>query len=175
MKIAIIGMPGSGKTTIFNALTRGRAEVAAYSPTLAPNAGAAKVPDFASRIALIEAGLEEPVLLAGNLAARRDFTDVRDIARAYYLALAKGVTGEVYNVGSSRCYAICEVLDRLLEMSRVSVKVEVDPDRMRPSDVPTQVCDPRRFQADTGWEPELDLACSLRDTLDYWRDRVGIG
>jgi len=133
------------------------------------------VPDFASRIALIEAGLEEPVLLVGNLAAHRDFTDVRDIARAYYLALAKGVTGEVYNVGSSRCYAIREVLDRLLEMSRVSVKVKVDPDRMRPSDVPTRVCDPRRFQADTGWEPELDLARSLRDTLDYWRDRVGTG
>jgi len=133
------------------------------------------VPDFASRIALIEAGLEEPVLLVGNLAAHRDFTDVRDIARAYYLALAKGVAGEVYNVGSSRCYAIREVLDRLLEMSRVSVKVEVDPDRMRPSDVPTRVCDPRRFQADTGWEPELDLARSLRDTLDYWRDRVGTG
>ena len=133
------------------------------------------VPDFASRIAQIEADPEEPVLRVGNLAAQRDFTDVRDVARAYYLALAKGVAGEVYNVGSSRCYSIREVLDRLLAMSRVSVKVEVDPNRMRPSDVPTRVCDPRRFQADTGWKPELSLERSLRDTLDYWRDRVGTG
>lgn len=130
------------------------------------------VADFASRIALIEAGLEDPVLRVGNLAARRDFTDVRDIARAYYLALAKGATGEVYNVGASRSYAIREVLDRLLAMSEAPVQIEVDPGLVRPSDVPIRVCDCRRFRADTGWEPEYDLSTSLRDALNYWRDAV---
>jgi len=133
------------------------------------------VPDFASKIALIEAGLQEPVLRVGNLAARRDFTDVRDVARAYHLALAKGVAGEVYNIGSSRSYAIGEVLDRLLTMSRTPVRVEVDPSRMRPSDVPVRVCDGRRFRATTGWEPEYSLDRSLRDALDYWRGRVRSG
>jgi len=130
------------------------------------------VPDFAQQIACIEADLAEPILHVGELSARRDFTDVRDMVRGYYLALAKGATGEVYNLGSSRAYAIQEVLDRLLEMSHASVEVQVDLDRLRPSEVPIAVCNCGHFRADTGWEPEYTLTRSLRDTLNYWRERV---
>jgi len=131
------------------------------------------VPDFAEQIARIEAGLGEAVLRVGNLAAQRDFTDVRDMVRGYYLALAKGVGGQVYNIGSGRAYAIQEILDELLSMCQVPVRVEVDERRLRPSDVPVHICDCRRFKADTGWEPEYDLSTSLRDVLDYWRGQVG--
>ncbi len=130
------------------------------------------VPDFAGQIARIEADLQEPVIRVGNLSARRDFSDVRDIVRGYYLALASGKAGEVYNLGSSRAYSIEEILDKLLQASPRSIQVEVDPARMRPSDIPVLVCDAGRLRADTGWELEYDIDHSLRDVLDYWRGRV---
>lgn len=130
------------------------------------------VPDFAWQIARIEVGLQEPFLRVGNLAAQRDFTDVRDIVRAYYLALTKGKAGEVYNLGSSRALAIREILDELLRMSDVSVRVERDAQRMRPADIPVLVCDCGRFKADTNWEPEYDISRSLHDVLSYWRCSV---
>lgn len=130
------------------------------------------VPDLASQVARIEAGLAPPVLRVGNLSARRDFTDVRDIVRAYRLALERGRPGCVYNIGSQRSWAIAEVLDALLGLARVSVRVEQDPARMRPSDVPEVVCDCRRFHRDTGWQPEYTVEASLADVLDDWRARV---
>jgi len=130
------------------------------------------VPDFCKQIAEIELGRREPVVRVGNLSARRDFTDVRDMVRAYYLALAKGKPGEVYNIGSGRALAIHEVLDCLLQQSRVPVRVEQDPGRMRPSDIPVIICDSRRFRQDTGWRPERDIKQTLRETLDYWREQV---
>ena len=126
-------------------------------------------PDFASQIARIEAGLAEPVLRVGNLSARRDFTDVRDVVRAYRLALELGRPGAVYNIGSARSHAIQEILDGLLVNSDVPVRVEQDPARMRPSDTPEVVCDCRLFCAATGWQPRLALADSLRDVLEEWR------
>jgi len=131
------------------------------------------VADFCQQIAVIEAGLQEPVLRVGNLSAQRDFSDVRDVVRAYHLALTQGQSGQVYNIGSSRAYAIQEILDRLLSQSRVPVRVEPDPQRMRPSDVPVMVCDNNKLRAHTGWEPSYTLDHSLRDTLAYWRQRVG--
>ena len=130
------------------------------------------VPDFSLQLAEIEMGRREPVLRVGNLSAVRDFTDVRDMVRAYYLALLKGQAGEVYNIGSSKGCAIQEILNRLESMCRVSVRVEPDEARLRPSDVPIMVCNSQRFRSETGWAPEYALERSLQGALDDWRDRV---
>ncbi len=127
------------------------------------------VPDFAQQIARIEAGQQEPILRVGNLAAQRDFTDVRDMVRGYVLALTQGRPGQVYNLGASRAYAIQEILDRLLQLGSAPIRVEPDPARMRPSDVPLIVSDCRRVRADTGWQPSIPLETSLQDVLTEWR------
>jgi GDP-4-dehydro-6-deoxy-D-mannose reductase len=129
--------------------------------------------NFAKQIAEIEAGVREPVLYVGNLTARRDFTDVRDMMRAYYLALERGAPGEVYNIGSGRAWSIQQVLDLLLQQSHVAIRVERDPARLRPSDTPVMYCDASKFRARTGWEPTIPLEQSLRDILDYWRTKIG--
>lgn len=130
------------------------------------------VPDFAQQVARIEAGLQHPVVRVGDLSARRDFTDVRDMVRAYVLALEYGTPGAVYNIGSARSHTIREILEALLRLCTCPVRVEVDAARLRPSDVREAVCDCRRFQRDTGWEPTIALEQSLRDVLDDWRARV---
>jgi len=138
------------------------------------HAGPRQAPDFAiasfaQQIARIEAGKQEATLKVGNLEARRDFTDVRDIARAYLLAIEKGKPGEVYNVGSGRAPRLREILDILLRMSRIRVRLEVDASRKRAAEAPVYVCDARRFQRLTGWRPQISLERMLRDTLAYWR------
>jgi GDP-4-dehydro-6-deoxy-D-mannose reductase len=130
-------------------------------------------PDFASQIAAIELGLQTPTIQVGNLAACRDFCDVRDVIRAYWLLVTSGEPGQVYNVGSGRSHAIQELLDTLLAMSRVPIEVRPDPDRMRPSDVPNVVCDATRIREQTGWEPKISFEQSLGDILDYWRREIG--
>lgn len=127
---------------------------------------------FAHQIARIEAGTQPPVVKVGNLAARRDFTDVRDVARAYYLAALHGEPGEVYNIGSGRAVAIQDILDGLLAQSQVTIDVQRDPERMRPADVPEIVCNATRFRERTGWEPQIPLATTLVDLLRDWRQRV---
>ena len=127
---------------------------------------------FARQIAEIEAGLREPVVRVGNLEAARDFTDVRDIVRAYWLAVQKGRPGEAYNVGSGQSHQVRELLDQLLSLSSARVRVEIDPDRLRPSDVPVSVCDNRRLVAATGWQPHIPLRQSLQDLLDGWRREI---
>ena len=129
--------------------------------------------DFAKQIAEAEAGLREPVMRVGNLEARRDFSDVRDIVRGYYLAVSEGEPGQVYNLGAERSYSIREVLDILLALSEVPMTVEPDPARLRPSDVPEIVADCTRFRSQTGWRAEIPLERSLRDILNYWRKSVG--
>jgi len=128
--------------------------------------------DFARQIAEAEAGLRPAVLRVGNLTARRDFSDVRDIVRAYALALERGEAGEVYNVGSERSHSIQEVLEILLGLSRVPLQVEPDPARLRPSDVPEIVSDCSKFRERTGWQTTYTLEESLRDVLEYWREAV---
>ncbi|MBA3947032.1 MAG: GDP-mannose 4,6-dehydratase [Herpetosiphonaceae bacterium] len=130
------------------------------------------LPAFARQVARIEAGLQPPVLAVGNLQAQRDFTDVRDMVRAYHLAISNGQPGEVYNIGSGKALAIQALLDGLLALSHVPITVESDPERMRPADVPVVCCDPRRFQRCTGWQPEIDVAQTVSDTLQDWRERV---
>lgn len=129
-------------------------------------------PDFARQIAEAEAGLRPARIKVGNLEAQRDFCDVRDMVRAYYLAVDRGVPGEVYNIGSGQARSIQELLDVLLSHSRVEITIETDPTRLRPSDVPLVLCDASKFRALTGWTPVIPFATSLRDVLDDWRQRV---
>lgn len=130
------------------------------------------VPSFARQIAWIEAGLQDPVLWVGNLEARRDFTDVRDVARAYRLLLERGEPGEVYNIGSGRPRSIREVLELLLSMTQVNVRVEVDLQRIRPVEIPISAADTARIRERLGWEPRIPLEQSLRDVLEEWRARA---
>lgn len=138
-----------------------------------PRRGEVLLPsDFAKQIAEIEKGAREPVVKVGDLSTYRDFTDVRDIVRAYWLTLEKGEPGDVYNIGSGNALTIQEMLDLLLSFSDISIEVRQVPEKMRPSDVKLLVCDATKFQELTGWVPEIPLETMLRDTLDYWRDRV---
>lgn len=127
---------------------------------------------FARQIAEIEAGLREPIVRVGNLNAQRDFTDVRDIARAYWMMLTDAEAGEVYNVGSGASLPIYWILNTLLELSDSKISVETDPARLRPSDVPVSVCDNSRLKDATGWQPEIDLRKTLSDLLSGWREQV---
>ncbi len=127
---------------------------------------------FARQIAEIEAGKRAPVIHVGNLEAVRDYTDVRDVVRAYWALLDGGTAGEVYNVCSGQGRRIHELLDLLLADSGAKVEVRVDKDRLRPSDVPALVGDPRRLREATGWEPRVPLEESLRDLLHDWRQRT---
>ena len=128
--------------------------------------------NFAKQIAEIEKKKRKPVIFVGNLEAKRDFTDVRDTVRAYWLSLEKGEEGEVYNIGKGKTFSMKEVLDILLSKSKVHVKIEVDSKRLRPSDVPVLLSDCTRFRKLTGWEPKIPFSQSLQDLLDYWRERV---
>lgn len=130
--------------------------------------------DFALQIAEMEAGFRDPVMKVGNLAAKRDFSDVRDVVRAYVMLMEKGIAGETYNVGSGKAVSIQELLDILLEQSRASIIVEQDAARMRPSDVPAIAADITKLQEDTGWKPEYTLEETLRTMLDYNRRNFGL-
>lgn len=128
--------------------------------------------NFSKQIATLEKGKAEPVIKVGNLDARRDFTDVRDMVKAYWLALEKGEPGEVYNLGSGKDVTIKKMLDILLSFSDLDIEIREDPSRMRPSDVEILLADTTRFHDLTGWEPEIPLEKTLEDLLDYWRERV---
>ena len=127
---------------------------------------------FAKQIAEIEAGQAEPVLRVGNLTPQRDFVDVRDGARAYRLIAQHGQPGEVYNVCSEQPVSIQTCLDELLRLTRIPIRVEQDPDRMRPSDIPVSVGDGSLLRRQTGWCPAIPLEQSLADLLDDWRRRI---
>jgi len=126
-------------------------------------------PAFAAQIAAIEAGRQVPVIKVGNLDARRDFTDVRDVVRAYTLLVEHGQEGEVYNIGSGQAHAIRELLDILVSYSDRKITIEIDPARLRPSDVMDVVCDASKLRAATGWQPRITFEASLKDVLDYER------
>lgn len=131
--------------------------------------------NFASQLARIEAGQREPKIRVGNLDAIRDFTDVRDMVRAYWLAVNKATPGEVYNIASGNGISIRELLDRLIALCEVEVEIETDPTRLRPSDVEILVGDNSKFREATGWEPRIPFDQTLADTLEYWRERVRSG
>jgi len=127
---------------------------------------------FARQLADIEAGRLDPVLQVGNLDSRRDITDVRDVVRAYRALVARGTPGRPYNVCSGRGSRVGDLLDTLLALSRVRVRVETDPARLRPSDNPVIVGDPTRIAAETGWRAEIPIEQTLADLLDYWRSAL---
>jgi GDP-4-dehydro-6-deoxy-D-mannose reductase len=125
--------------------------------------------NFAKQIIEVEKGIKPPVIYVGNLTAKRDFTDVRDVVRAYWLAVEKGIPGEVYNIASGIAYTIEEVLDKLIQLSKVNIAIQTDPSRMRPSDVEILLGDYSKFNQQTGWKPTIPFEQTLQDLLDYWR------
>ena len=127
---------------------------------------------FARQIAEAELGLKPPILKAGNLDAERDYTDVRDIVRGYHLAVSMGKPGDVYNLGSGWPVSIRQLLDLLLSQSRIPIRIEQDPSRLRPVDVPRVVADAGKFRALTGWKAEMPLERTLADILDWWRNTL---
>ncbi|MEK7533954.1 MAG: GDP-mannose 4,6-dehydratase [Patescibacteria group bacterium] len=127
---------------------------------------------IAKKIAEIEKGKRKPILAVGNLESKRDFTDVRDMVRAYAITLEKGQLGQVYNIGSGVSHRIYDILHKLLLQSRAKITVKSDKSLFRPIDNPELVCDASKFKRLTNWKPEIELAVTLKDTLDYWRNIV---
>jgi GDP-4-dehydro-6-deoxy-D-mannose reductase len=125
--------------------------------------------DFAHQIVAIERDDQEPIMRVGNLSAERDFTDVRDVARAYIAALEYGTPGEAYNVASGISRSIQSLLDGLLVHSQRKVTVETDPAKLRPSDTPRQQGDAGKLRQATGWQPQIAFEQTLKDILDYER------
>jgi GDP-4-dehydro-6-deoxy-D-mannose reductase len=130
------------------------------------------VSSFARQIALIEAGRADAVISVGNLDARRDFTDVRDVVAAYDTLMAGGASGRAYNICTGLGTRIGDVLDALLTRSRVPVNVAVDRSLLRPGDMPVFVGDGTRIRDELGWVPRHSLDQTLGDTLDWWREQV---
>ena len=135
------------------------------------------VSDFCKQVAEMEKGIREgtvkdPVIHVGNLTAKRDFTDVRDVVRAYCMLMENGKAGETYNVGTGHAVSIQSILDSILSLSSAEIRVEVDPSRLRPVDVPIIEPDIGKLKKATGWNPEISLQRTLRETLDFWRKNI---
>lgn len=130
------------------------------------------VSDFCKQVVEIEKGLREPVMKVGNLKAMRDFTDVRDVVRAYALLVQYGKAGETYNVGSGHAVAISDILDLIISQSNVKVEVQVDPNKIRPVDVPIIEADTKKLYDATGWKREISLEQTIHETMEYWRKHV---
>jgi GDP-4-dehydro-6-deoxy-D-mannose reductase len=133
------------------------------------------VPSFAKQLAEMEAGLSPPVLRVGNLNLKRDFTDVRDVVVAYFELLAKGKIGEIYNVCSGRAVILADLVRELQTHCRVTIKIEVDPARLRSNELPQVVGDCEKIMTVTGWSPRVPLETTLRDTFAYWRTKIRDG
>lgn len=130
------------------------------------------ISSFAKQIAAIEKYNLTPVMKVGNLEAQRDFVDVRDSVKAYWLIVNKGEPVNPYNVASGKAHTIQKVLDLLLSFSTKQITVEQDPDRMRPSDIPVLIGDITKITQQTGWKPEISFDKTVKDTLDYWRQHA---
>ena len=135
-------------------------------------AAAFVIPNFARQIALIEADKAEPVLVVGNLEARRDFLPVEDVIAAYLAIADWGQPGAAYNIGSGHARSIRSILDLLLSFARIPIEVREDPARLRPVDVPLLEADTSRLQTHTGWHPTIPFEDALHRTLDYWRKTI---
>ena len=128
------------------------------------------IPDFAAGIVRVEKGLAD-CLRVGNLTARRDFTHVKDVVRAYRLIAEKGHAGEVYNVGSGVTYSAQEILDKLCAMANCPIRIEQDPAKMRPSDTPVICCDHSKLTEHTGWRTKIQMEQMLDDVMQEWRHK----
>ncbi len=129
------------------------------------------VSDFCKQVAEIEKGQKEPVMYVGNLSAMRDFTDVRDIVRAYAMLIQRGTAGETYNVGSGKAIEIRELLNKILQLSTKEIKVEIDEKKLRPVDVKIVEADVSKLVEETGWARRFELEDTLKDILEYWREQ----
>jgi GDP-4-dehydro-6-deoxy-D-mannose reductase len=141
-----------------------------------PHTGPLQLPifvcsSFAQQVALIESGKQEPILDVGNLSAVRDFSDVRDVVKAYCTLLFEDKKG-VFNVCSGKGVSIEDILKMLVEMSGTEIKVQVNPDKFRPNDIPSLVGDNSLIVKETGWKPEIELKNTLTDLLNYWRKNI---
>lgn len=129
------------------------------------------VADFCSQVAAIEKGEQTPEIHVGNLSAKRDFTDVRDVVAAYAALIQRGKAGELYNVGSGEAVAIQNILDEILSFTKTEIKVIIDKSKFRPVDVPVIEADITKIQQDTGWKRTIPLRQTLEETLNYWREK----
>ena len=129
---------------------------------------------FAKQIAMIESGMIPPVIKVGNLDSLRTWSDVRDAVRAYYMLVTKNpVPGEYYNIGGTYTCSVEEMLHHLISISSSKdIKIEVDPDRLRPIDADLQVPNTSKFSSHTGWKPKISFEKTMRDLLQYWRDKI---
>lgn len=130
---------------------------------------------LARQVAEAEAGLRPPRVEVGDLDPVRDFTDVRDVARAWWLAAASGVPGAAYNVCSGKGASVRRLLELLLARSAVTVEVSTDPSLLRAADIPALLGSHDRLRRDTGWRPEIPLEQTLADLLDWWRAELAAG
>lgn len=128
------------------------------------------IPDFASQVAKIDLNLQEPVLKVGDLRAKRDISDVRDIVSGYYLLMKRGKPGEVYNIGSGKIYSLKKVLEYLVSLSSRKIRVEIDKTRLRKIDIPVLQADITKIKKDTGWKTKTPLEKTLQDTYNFWRE-----
>lgn len=130
------------------------------------------VSDFCRQVAEIEKGLREPVMYVGNLNSKRDFTDVRDVVKAYSTLIEQGKAGETYNVGSGHSITIKVILDIIISFSQKEIRILIDKNKIRPVDVPIIEADIKKISGLTGWKPEIPLKQTIKETLNYWRERV---
>lgn len=129
------------------------------------------VADFCKQVAEIEAGKREPIINVGNLTAKRDFTDVRDVVRAYEMLMNKAKPGQTYNVGSGKAVEIREILNEILNLSNSKIEVVIDSNKLRPVDVPVIEADISKITENIGWKKEISLKQTIEETLDYWRNK----
>lgn len=130
------------------------------------------VSDFCKQVAQIELGIKPPFIRVGNLDAKRDFTDVRDMVRAYTSVIQFGMPGEIYNVGCGKAIKIRKILDVILLQSQAKIDVQIDPAKLRPSDIPIIAADTSKLYETTGWEPKIPLEQTISDVLEYWRSEL---
>lgn len=133
---------------------------------------------FAKQIAMIETGLIPPIVKVGNLDSLRTYADVRDAIKAYYLLVTVNpISGEYYNIGGTYTCSVGDTLNTLISLSTMKdkIKIETDPDRLRPIDADLQIPDCRKFINHTGWNPEIGFEQTMKDLLDYWRNRIKMG
>ena len=128
------------------------------------------ISNFCKQVSDIEKGKQEPKIVTGNIEARREFTDVRDVVRAYTALIDRGTAGETYNVGTGDARKISEFLNIIISKSKVNVDTAVDVKRLRPADVPIIEADISKINKETGWKPQISIEQSIEDILEYWRN-----